>query len=410
MVDFEFDNTKNSIAAISFGPDSMALLGMLLEKNIRPVVCHVNYHTRKESNYEEEALKEFCEHNGLIFECLDASKIKKEGNFEAWARQIRYMFFKQMYVKYHAQALFIGHQQDDLLETYLLQKDRNSVVKRYGLGKITTLNGMKVIRPLLIYTKEDLLEYCHEHHLPYSIDVSNFDKKIQRNRIRHEILSKMSEAEREQLLGDISNENKEMEDFEESLNEKIEIGEELEIRYLLSFDEREFSQIVRRFVNQNAGIFKLSAGQIKAVRDMCLSPQPNSQIPLDDRFSIVKEYDVLIIGDKEAYAEPYEFVLEKPGKLETEHICVDFSEGAEDRHIFLSSYPIKIRSPKPNDEAIVGGNLCTVRRLFIDWKMPARLRKVWPVVEDKNGMVVYVPRYRKNYLEESHTSIFKIKF
>ena len=409
MVDFEFDNTKNSIAAVSFGPDSMALLGMLQEKGIKPVVCHVNYHTREESNYEEEALREYCEQNGLIFECLDTSEIKREGNFEAWARQVRYMFFKQMYVKYHAQALFVGHQQDDLLETYLLQKDRNSIVKTYGLGKITSLNGMKVIRPLLIYTKEDLLEYCHEKHIPYSIDVSNFDKKIQRNRIRHEILAKMSEAEREQMIGSIAGDNQEMDEFEEQLNEKIEIGEELEIRFILSLDERSFASVLRKFINKNCEVFKLSAGEIKSIRDICLSPQPNITFPLNDRFSIVKEYDVLVTSDNLQVAEPYSFVMNEPGILDTEHIYIDFSEGAEDRHIFASSYPITIRSPFPQDQAIVGGNLCSVRRLFIDWKMPQRLRKVWPVVVDKSGNVVYVPRYRKNYLE-SHNSVFKIKF
>ena len=219
----------------------------------------------------------------------------------------------------------------------------------------------------------------------------------------------MSEVEREQMLGSISNENQEMDDFEESLNEKIEIGEELEIRFILSLDSRSFASVLRKFINKNCEVYKLSAGQIEAIRQLCLSPTPNITYPLNERFSLVKEYDVLVTSDAENAPEPYEYHMDEPGVLDTGELYLDFTQGAEDRHIFATSYPLTIRSPRPEDQAIVGGNWCSVRRLFIDWKMPQRLRKVWPVVVDKNGNVIYVPRYRKNYLD-AHNSVFKIRF
>ena len=407
-IKLNLDKEKKYVVACSFGPDSMALLAMLLKKGIKPIVCHVDYHTRDVSQYEEDSLREYCRQNNLVFECLDARQIKKEGNFEAWARTVRYMFFKQIYVKYDAACLFVGHQQDDLLETYVLQKDRNSVVARYGLKRETFYEGMKVVRPLLVYTKQDLLDYCNENHIPYSIDVTNFETKLQRNKIRHEIVSKMSAAERDQMLDEISKENKELEQMEQKLDEQFEIGDELDIRAILALENREFANVIRKFVNKNGNVYKLSNGQITTIRQMCLSQQPNNSLKLDDNYSLLKEYDVLVIGDNED-PKPYSFVMDKPGVYDTEFIFVDFTNGAGDRNIYADAYPITVRSPQEGDEAIVGGNLCSLRRLFIDWKMPLRMRKIWPVFVNKNGRIIYVPRYRKNF-QEYHSSILKIKY
>ena len=82
--------------------------------------------------------------------------------------------------------------------------------------------------------------------------------------------------------------------------------------------------------------------------------------------------------------------------------------GAEDRKIAIKDYPLTIRSHLCGDEYIVGGNLCYIRRLFIDWKMPSRLREKWPVVVSSSGNIVYVPRYRKSFID-THKSVFKIK-
>jgi tRNA(Ile)-lysidine synthase len=407
MVDYQFKKESNYLVACSYGPDSMALLDMLLKSGIKPIVCHVDYHARKESQGEEDALREYCLKRELIFECYDASKVKVQGNFEGWAREIRYMFFKQMYVKYNAECLFVGHQQDDLIETYLLQKQRNNVVKHYGLVKESMRDGMKIVRPLLVYSKQDLLDYCYENNVPYSIDVSNFETKYMRNKIRHEIIDKLTENERDTILRTISSSNKELEKFESDLNEKITIGEELDIRTILALSPREFKSTLMRFVNQSKPFIKLSDGQIEEIRKMCLAHQPNISIPLSDNTYIVKEYDVLVMA-KKSDALPYSYILEKPGILDKKEFYLDFSNGAEDRNIKDSDYPITIRSSLAGDCYIIGGNLCELRRLFIDWKMPSRVRELWPVFVSNSGKIVYVPRYRKTYVD-NHESVLQIK-
>ena len=407
MFKYKFENGRNYLIACSYGPDSMALLSMLLEYKIKPIVCNVDYHVREEAPQEEADLRKYCEEKSLIFECLDARTIKMQGNFEAWARDIRYMFFSQMYVKYNAAAIFVAHHQDDLIETYLLQKERNNEVAQFGIKRVSKINGMTVVRPLLNYTKKDLYYYCIENHIPFSVDRTNFDRRIARNRIRQDIINKLSVSDRETLLNEINNENQQLTNFNATLDDKIQISDELDIRTIIAFSTKEFAEVMRRFVNKEGTFIKLSAGQIEEIRKLCLSSEPNLSMRLSDNKFVVKEYDVLVIQNGET-PSPYSYSFQKPSRFDCNEFSIDFTKGSEDRHILNTDYPIIIRSPHLDDEYCIGDYSCELRRLFIDWKMPARLRNVWPVVVNSHGKIIYVPRYRKNFVD-NHISKFEIK-
>ena len=103
--DYKINPNSKYVAAVSFGPDSMALLHMLISMNADVTVAHVNYHKRPESDYEEESLRKFCEENGIAIEVLDTKGLKPEKNFQDWARKIRYEFFKNISEKVHAEVL-----------------------------------------------------------------------------------------------------------------------------------------------------------------------------------------------------------------------------------------------------------------------------------------------------------------
>lgn len=395
------------LLACSYGPDSMALFDMLYKSGVKFVCCHINYHKRDVSDYEEQSLKEYCKERNVIFEAMDARTVEEKGNFQEWARELRYSFFEKMYCKYKAVGVFVAHQQNDLIETYIMQKRRRSLVKEYGLKEVSKMRNMTIIRPLLKYSKDDLKFYDIQNQVPFSIDVSNFENKYLRNQIRHEIVEKLNEIERENYLKQIENANNEMKDFINNLHEKVDIGDELDIRTIISLTNREFQETIIQFVESSAVHVDLSCGEIYEIRKMCLSPKPNLSIKLADSLYIVKEYDVLVLATKDEH-HPYAHEIKEPGKYAFDEFEIDFTNGAEDRRILESSYPITIRSPKEGDMYMIGHNLCGVNRLFIDWKMPARLRDIWPVVEDKDHNIIYIPRYRKNYVD-NHTSKFCIK-
>ena len=103
------------VLGVSGGPDSMCLLSLLLrvreQVNIKIVVCHVNHMVRREALEEETFVRKYALDNKCFFELKTLDKIEK--NFEAEARKLRYEFFKEIALKYHAKYIMTAHHGDD---------------------------------------------------------------------------------------------------------------------------------------------------------------------------------------------------------------------------------------------------------------------------------------------------------
>ena len=411
MLDHKFDKKATYLISGTFGPDSMALIDMMRKEGPKIVVCCVNYHKFDESNDDFVNLKEYCAAHNIEFEGFDTDELPadhqmNEGEtFSQWARRVRYSFFKSVYDKHGAAALLIAHQQDDLIETYLTQKRGGAEVAHYGLAPSATVDGMIVLRPLLDFSHEDLIEYNYENHVPFSASSDAFQNQFTRSPIRQEIAA-MSEIDRERILAEMREANDETEKLSESIRKTIESGDELEIRALLALPYDEYVSTLMRFVSNVDTPVHLTANIIQDIRKFCLAPQPNLSMKLADNVYLIKEYDLLTIG-RNFDNLPYTYHMDAPGVLNTENFDIDFSMGAEDRGIRAEDYPITIRTALPSDNVEVHGYLYSVRSLFSNWGMPVRLRYIWPVFANKSGKIIYVPRYRINF-REYHTSILKM--
>jgi tRNA(Ile)-lysidine synthetase-like protein len=408
MLDFKFDKEANYLDAVSYGPDSMALLDMIQKAGVKPIVCFVQYHTGQDSLDDEQHLRQYCKEKGLVLEACDTSILPHDpkDDYHSWSREVRYSFFEAMYKKYDAAALFIAHQQDDLIETYLLQKESEKKITHYGLSKISTFQGMIVARPLLNYTKEDLREYDQENHIPFSDDLSDREDKFTRHPIRGAVINKLNEVERGQILDEIAKANSEKISFLQHIENDSAKEQELEIRAIMALSDDEFVGTLIRFVNNSPVRVTLSPAKIRDIRKMCLNPEPNMTYKLKDKFYLVKEYDTLTI-ETNPDELPYTYTLEKPGKLRTDTFDLDFSNGAEDRGIHAEDYPLTIRTAIPSDVYIYGGYLVPVRKMYKEAGMPARLLAIWPIFVNKDGKIIYVPRYKKGF-SEYHSSVLNI--
>ena len=176
----------------SYGPDSMALLDILLKikkkKNISIIVAHVNHNVRKESAKEKEDIEQFCLKNELVFESMIIEQYGDD-NFENEARNIRYNFFEDLIHKYKANYLFTAHHGDDLIETVLMRISRGSTLKGYsGFSKLIDMGDYKIVRPMIFVTKEEIIEYNDKNKVPYAIDKTNLENEHTRNRYRHMVL------------------------------------------------------------------------------------------------------------------------------------------------------------------------------------------------------------------------------
>ena len=183
----KYDKNKVYLMACSGGPDSMALLDMLVKENFNIIVAHVNYKTRNESDLEEELVKQYCLRNNLKY-YINYFDNNYKGSFEVAAREFRYNFFSKIYFENNCDGLFVAHHKDDLLETFLLKKQRNVVNESYLILEETKIKNMRVLRPLLYdYYKEDLLNYCENNNISYGVDITNFMDIHPRNVIRKKL-------------------------------------------------------------------------------------------------------------------------------------------------------------------------------------------------------------------------------
>ena len=127
-------------------------------------------------------------------------KIEKytENNFENEARKKRYKFYEETLKKYNSKHLFLAHHGDDLIETILMKISRGSSLEGYaGIKEISNKNNYYIIRPLLEYTKQDLIDYNNKYNIKYYIDKSNEDTKYTRNRYRKLILPILKEENKD---------------------------------------------------------------------------------------------------------------------------------------------------------------------------------------------------------------------
>jgi tRNA(Ile)-lysidine synthase len=180
---------RKYIAAISGGPDSMAMLDMFHKDIV--AACHVNYHKRDSAKRDEAIVRQFCKVHGIHFEKLDANpKLLEQydtNNFQTSARLLRYDFFAKIAKKYNTFSLLVAHNKDDFVETAIMQQERHSTALFLGIPAKQQFKTLLIERPLLNKRKSDLLKYCDHKNISYGIDETNFEVMYTRNRIRKDI-------------------------------------------------------------------------------------------------------------------------------------------------------------------------------------------------------------------------------
>lgn len=396
------DKKQKYLLACSFGPDSMALAEMLRREKYNFSIAHVNYHLREESSLETEGLKQYCKKYDIELFIHEVEE-PITTNVEEKCREIRYHFFYEIMSSHPNTfyALLVAHQQDDLLETYLLQKKRNILPSYYGLPEKTTLFGMLVIRPLLAYKKARVIEICKENDVPYGLDSTNFLDIYARNKIRHEIIEKMSDDDRKKMLEEIKKENDKLQEAYRS----VENFHDLSNAEILKLHPIEYRLYLNSLAKEVQSDFTVSQKVANEIRKVLLSDKPNVVTPVTKDLVFVKEYETSYFDFTNSQYD-FLYVLDKGDKLDTSYFYLDFSNDATNRGVKESDYPIVIRNAKKEDIYFIKGYPVKVRRLFIDWKMPLSLRKRWPVILNKDNDIIYIPRYQKDFIPDETCNFY----
>ena len=410
------------VIALSGGPDSMALLHLLIrlreEKNINIVCAHVNHNLRVESEDEKIFVENYCKENNLIFEYMKIENYENGFN-ENVARKKRYIFFDNIVNKYKSKYLLTAHHGDDLIETILMRISRGSNLKGYsGFGIISDRKNYKLVKPLIYYTKDDIELYLKENNIPYVIDNTNLKDEYTRNRYRHNILPFLKEENRNVHLKYLKF-GETLEKYDNYINsvvnsvfEKVYSNNVLNITEYLKLEglikERVLNKILYCIYGDD--ITLIGDNNIIEINKLINSKKPNLSCELPNNIIIVKEYDKLSFNENVCSNKDY--CKELVNGLEIENGIFEFLDSEDSNSNYICrldsndiDMPLYVRNRKNGDfiEIKNMNGKKKVKDIFIDEKIPYNKRNNIPIVVDSNDNIIWIPGVKKSKYNKDKT-------
>jgi tRNA(Ile)-lysidine synthase len=194
-INFPFLKDKKLLLAISGGVDSVVLAHLFSELNFNISLAHCNFQLReKESDLDEGFVKLLSQKtaNQIFTIKFDTEKFASKNKFSTQiaARELRYNWFQEIIKKHGFDYVLTAHHADDNLETFLINLTRGSGLDGFtGIPKINE----NIVRPLLAFSREEILAYAKTNTIDWREDASNATTKYIRNKIRHKVLPVLKE-------------------------------------------------------------------------------------------------------------------------------------------------------------------------------------------------------------------------
>ena len=373
------------VCAVSGGADSMALLwgAYLLKEDLGITLCaaHFNHHLRgEESDADEQFVRDFCDRFEIPLRLGNGDVKPGKKGLEAAARDARYAFLNTLPGK-----IATAHTADDNAETVLMHLVRGTGLK--GLGGIAPVNG-RLIRPMLNITRRQVEAFLAEYHIPHIEDSSNAGDAFLRNRIRHRVMPLLQD-ENPRFAENVSAMAQRLRKDEQALAQLADYETLPDVPQLKALAPAVRSRMLEHFLKEN-GVQEPEAQHMALAESLVFSPKPSAVAEFPGGVTVCRNYARLEVLTKEAplatYILPIDGVLEIPGWritvspaqeiINTESIFTVQPQGA-----------IVLRSRCSGDAIKLWGGTKTVKKLFIDRKIPAFQRLQIPVIADDVGLL-----------------------
>lgn len=358
--------------AVSGGADSMALLWAMYllkeewELDLR--AAHFNHHLRgEESQRDEQFVRDFCDGYGIPLTVGHGHVTSGKKGLEAAARDARYSFLRTLPGK-----IATAHTADDNAETVLMHLVRGTGLK--GLGGITPVNG-SIIRPLLSVTRQDIEDFLSEYSLEFITDSSNETDDFLRNRLRHHVLPYLR-AENPRFAENTSAMALRLRQDESALSQLSSIPQPPQVDVLRNMPSALRSRALDSFL-KSSGVKEPEAPHIRQAEALVFSSNPSARSRFPGGVTIGRNYGILEKLDAPSSAPRWQMS------------CSAATEICNTPTTFtVNPVGTVILRPRQSGDAIrLPGGTKSLKKLFIDRKIPAAQRDFIPVVCDDLGIL-----------------------
>ncbi len=445
------------IIALSGGPDSVCLLHLLYtmrEKlGINLHAAHLNHNLRGAESEED------CRYASDLARSLDIPFTAHTVNIEQYrhnnrcsleeaARQVRYAFLANTLTHEKAQSIATGHTRDDHVETIIMNIIRGSGLRGLrGLQPSTLIlttekqTPVKVIRPLILLSREETEEYCRLNGLAPRQDSSNMSLNFFRNRVRHELipcLQKYNNRIDESLLRLASISSDDYQFITEQSNSIWrQVAQEkddsiyLDLPLLLQLPKTLQRNAMAEALSHMLGsLYDIEFSHIEAMVQLLNKPA-SKLIHLPEGLALVKEYNRLVLTREATSSCPFPSLedvhtIDIPGcktipgwdiSAEIVDCCKDVNQCAGFTALFdrdKIGKQLTVRARKPGDRFRPLGMkaLKKIQDFMVDMKIPRSWRDRIPLLCSDDTIIWIVGwRIDESYkVRPSTTGIVKIKF
>jgi hypoxanthine phosphoribosyltransferase len=431
------------VVAVSGGPDSVALLHVLFalsqrrEWGWRLIAAHVNHGFRGAESDEEAAYVErLAAQLGLPFELIrldmPAELAATGENAQAASRARRYEFLHEAAAKHGAGKIALAHHADDQAETVLMRVLRGTGLSGLaGIPERRREKKVELIRPFLRIYKSEIMEYCYSHNLLFYRDSSNDSLKYARNRIRLEAMPlllgynpQLPEA-LNRLAATAADEDSFLEEAAEAAFRRMAKQEQAGPERAYTVERTAFIELhvalQRRIVKLILSC--LVSGDLvdftmleQARQAIVQTERANLALDLGGCCRLVREYDrvTFLVPVDNREAQPFLYILEENAaslpmpelglELRIEPATdgvASIRDDGEDSAVFDAdrlAYPLTVRPRRSGDRMRPFGlnGSKKVKDIFIDEKVPPRLRDRLPLMTDREGRILWIPGVKRS--------------
>lgn len=376
------------ICAVSGGADSMALLwGMWLlrEKfHLRVEAAHFNHHLRgDESRRDEEFVREFCRFHDIPLHLGGAEVKPGAKGLEAAAREARYAYLMGL-----DGLVATAHTADDNAETVLMHLIRGTGLR--GLGGIAPRRG-RLIRPMLDITRQEVEAFLRDNWIAHVEDSSNAGDAFLRNRIRQRIMPLLRQ-ENPAIGSSLSAMARRLRQEEQVLDG---IARQVDASGVTALRQQP-EAVQRRALEgllKRAGLAEPTACHIEQAMALVRSDHPSAYARFPGGVILRRCYDRLEPGEAQIRLEPA--ALPENGSLRLEQIGLKIrcragdcrQTGAPHAFVVCPSGEMVVRCRLPGDTMRLPGGTRSLKKCFVDRRIPAARRMAVPVIADAEGVL-----------------------